>query len=190
MTTYTVTDTQLQELNVLINEGGQIPSAVNAATGKTAEFLDQNKVPEAKASNLKASQENDKSGAAWSNVQAWHDAVKGQEPPVEPPAPGTVIEVPAPQAAGNLTIEQMFAGVLYTYQLGFDATNTSYSRPGGWCEISWGSSPGNRDTGGQAGIGTAIIFGTVPKGSWVTMYVAPASSTPVDSAKYSAQIAH
>ncbi len=85
MTDYTISADKLQELNVLINEGGQIPTEVNQYTGQTAAFLGVNNTTAAKQSNSQASVANDKSGAAWSNIQKWHDSVKASAPPVEPP---------------------------------------------------------------------------------------------------------
>ena len=195
MTTYTVTEAQLQKLNEDINTGGQIPTAVNQATGKTAELLDKGNIPGAKASNLDASKQNDKSGAAWSAIQAWHDAVKasgngGVVNPPDLPPPNSTVQVPATQGAGNLTIKNMAGdGRLYTYQLGYDGANVSYSRPGAWCNIAYGPSAGSQDNAGQGGLGTAILLGTtVPKDSWVTMWLTDVQ-IPYEDALYSAQIA-
>lgn len=96
MPDYTVSENQLNSLNVMIDVGGHIPSAVSDALAD-AQIAQAAGNQSALTSALnRAIAANIQSGKAWSNVQAWHDDIKDEDPPGPPPVTGYPVDpIPA-----------------------------------------------------------------------------------------------
>jgi hypothetical protein len=200
---YEVSEDKLQELNVIVGEkGGTIPSKVSDALAALEVATASGDKKEAKKQFTIAVEANKLNGAAWSDVQTWHDDVKEGDDtgPVDPPGPpaGAIQETPVLMGdgfyhlpdlkprTGNHTFP-MEVGKTYTFRLAADGFNTSYSRPGGSpCQCAWGPSAGSMANPQGGGNGTAISLGPLPAGNWFTFWLG-AGSTPVDNCLYSAQ---
>jgi hypothetical protein len=141
MPDYTITAEKLQELNVLVNEGGNVPTKTNKATGETARLLDLNDVAGAKVSNLAASKANDENTPAWENIQKWHDSVR--DGVVEPPVPPVVTPpnnglLPPYTPGQGVALTQMSANQVVSFQSTTDGRNASYqvgASANAWCRI-------------------------------------------------------
>jgi hypothetical protein len=193
MTEYVISADKLQELNVLINEGGQIPTEVNKYTGETAANINSMDYNAARASNIGASKANDKSGGAWTNIQKWHDSVKASAPPVEPPPvqPPTVPVngVLPPYAPGQGTAQtNMSEGQVCSFLVTADGINASFqvgASANAWCRIGVSDTP-NVWVTGQYGEGKgAVNWPTVKAGQYVVMMFTQQSG--LQNVRYSVQ---
>lgn len=216
MAQYTVTDEELQELNELINRaGGENTSKINERHEQVVAVA--NTLPgsvgaqRSKIIKLTQSAEgyNGNVGQCLSQMQTWHDDVKGtggQEPPEQPPeqpgpgpgpAPGATPVTPTElggglyalptltPSTGNYTFV-MDVGKRYTVQLAADGSNTSYSCPSGPCHCAAGAAPGGTEIVGQPGNDNAVILGKLAGGKYFTMWLGD-GHTPQGTCLYSAQ---
>lgn len=123
MPDYTVSDAKLQELNVMIDQGGHIPSAVSDALADAQIAQAQGNDAALTRSLNRAIAANIQSGKAWSNVQNWHDSVKdsgngGTTPPQPPQGPSP--PSPFPNDGVRQYWGPMYANQMVTTQAGGD----------------------------------------------------------------------
>lgn len=175
---YTVSDTKLQDLNVIVGEkGGVIPSEVSEALRKAQISAASGAQVTLQANLNEAIEANKKNGAAWSDVQSWHDSVKTSAPPVEPPVePPPVTTLPPPPvapAAGAVGGRWAVTATEAPQHFLFDGPASRVSiavADGKQVWIGYHAQPDQFVEGqASASSGTAVVF-SVPAGRWHVNY--------------------
>jgi hypothetical protein len=121
---------------------------------------------------------NIRSGAAWSNVQGWHDDVKDSAEPVEPPAPPVYTESPVNPCPGDNVIRWFgpvslsspgvtVAGADGTFSFADASGNIQYyGTVNGAVVINGGMTPFPVKAGDTITMAPTADFGTRPKFSY------------------------
>ncbi len=181
---YKIPEHEMDELNTIIgNQGGVIPSKVSDALAAMQKAYAEDDEQEAKKQFNIAVEANKLNGAAWDNVQKWHNDMKN-EYKVEDgnggngggtvPPTGDVVELPGKlMGTGVNTDLMMNPGVKYTIQLGEDVDNCGFANGGRKCYAGMGGAPGKHDenyseTNDQA---TCTLMPRGGNGKWLTFWI-------------------
>lgn len=130
---YSVSDSQLYDLNVLIDKGGHIPTDVSNALAAAQIAAAGNNAAALTTALNDAIAANKRSGKAWTDVQNWEKAVEesGEPPVTQPPPQGGSSPLPTtPNDSKTYNWGPVYANTPYPTVAGGDG-DFSFSVSGG-----------------------------------------------------------